>query len=95
MFWQFSIKSLEELNIVSNQNLSIEMFLIRLIHLKKIPKLEELLKNIETSQDKTSSKEIETSSNIKNEIKNDIIKETNQSTDQIKNIIQEKKEIFR
>jgi len=93
-FWQFSIKSLEELSIVSNQNLSIEMFLIRLIHLKKIPKLEELLKNIETSQDKTSSKENETIPKIKNEIKEDIIKETNQSTDQIKNIIQEKKEIL-
>ena len=93
-FWQFSIKSLEELNIVSNQNLSIEMFLIRLIHLKKIPKLENLLGNIEISQDETSSKEIETLSNIKNEIKEDIIKETNQSTDQIKNIIQEKKEIL-
>jgi DNA polymerase-3 subunit gamma/tau len=93
-FWQFSIKSLEELDIVSNQNLSIEMFLIRLIHLKKIPKLEELLKNVEVPQNKTSSKEIETLSNIKNEIKEDIIKETKQSTDQIKNIIQEKKEIL-
>jgi len=94
MFWQFSIKLLEELNIISNQNLSIEMFLIRLIHLKKIPTLEALLGNIETSQDKKSSKEIETLSNIKNEIKEDIIKETNQSTDQIKNIIQEKEEIL-
>ena len=69
MFWQFGIKSLEELNIVSNQNLSIEMFLIRLIHLKEIPKLEELLNSKETSQDKTSSKKTETLSNIKNEIK--------------------------
>jgi DNA polymerase-3 subunit gamma/tau len=94
MFWQLGIKSLEELNIVSNQNLSIEMFLIKLIHLKKIPKLEELLNSKETFQDKTSSKKIETSSNIKNEIKKDIIKETNQSTDQIKNVIQEKKEIL-
>jgi len=94
MFWQFGIKSLEELNIVSNQNLSIEMFLIRLIHLKEIPKLEELLNSKETSQDKTSSKKTETLSNVKNEIKKDIIKETNQSTDQIKNIIQEKKEIL-
>ena len=93
-FWQFSIKSLEELEIVSNQNLSMEMFLIRLIHLKKIPKLEELLRNIEVPQDKTSSKEIETLSNIKNEIKEDTNKETKQSTDQIKNIIQEKKEII-
>jgi len=94
MFWQFGIKSLEELNIVSNQNLSIEMFLIRLIHLKEIPKLEELLNSKETSQDKTSSKKTETLSNIKNEIKKDIVKETNQSTDQIKNVIQEKKEIL-
>ena len=94
MFWQFGIKSLEELNIVSNQNLSIEMFLIRLIHLKEIPKLEELLNSKETSQDKTSSKKTETLSNIKNEIKKDIVKETNQSTDQIKNVIQEKKKIL-
>ena len=36
------------------------MFLIRLIHLKKIPKLEELLRNVETSQNKINSKEIET-----------------------------------
>jgi len=94
MFWQFGIKSLEELNIVSNQNLSIEMFLIKLIHLKEIPKLEELLNSKEISQDKTSSKKTETLSNIKNEIKKDIIKETNRSTDQIKNVIQEKKEIL-
>jgi DNA polymerase-3 subunit gamma/tau len=94
MFWQFGIKSLEELNIVSNQNLSIEMFLIRLIHLKEIPKLEELLNSKETSQDKTSSKKTKILSNIKNEIKKNIIKEINQSTDQIKNVIQEKKEIL-
>jgi DNA polymerase III subunit gamma/tau len=36
LFWQFAIKALEELEIVSNQHLSMEMFLIRLIHLKGI-----------------------------------------------------------
>jgi len=36
LFWQFTIKILEELDIVSNQHLSMEMFLIRLIHLKSI-----------------------------------------------------------
>ena len=94
MFWTLTIRMLDELSIVSNQLLSIEMFLIRLIHLKKIPKLEELLKNVELPQDKTGSKEIETLPNIENEINKDIIKETNQSTDQIKNVIQEKKEIL-
>ena len=36
LFWQFTIKAMEELDIVSNQHLSMEMFLIRLIHLKSI-----------------------------------------------------------
>ena len=33
LFWQFTIKIMAELDIVSNQNLSIEMFLLRLIFL--------------------------------------------------------------
>ena len=36
LFWQFTIKAIEELNIVSNPNLSVEMFLIRLMYLKDI-----------------------------------------------------------
>ena len=35
LFWQFTIKTLGELDIVANQNLSMEMFLIRLMHLKE------------------------------------------------------------
>ena len=94
MYWQFTLKSLEELSIVTNQNLSIEMFLIRLIYLKKIPKLEELLSGVGIQKDNEQviSKEIQTFSNDNKEIKKKIINEKNKSTDQIKNIIQEKKE---
>ena len=35
LFWQFTIKTLGELDIVANQNLSMEMFLIRLMYLKE------------------------------------------------------------
>ena len=46
LFWQFTIKALEELDIVSNQHLSMEMFLIRLIHLKSIKsRSDEIYKN--------------------------------------------------
>ena len=38
IFWQFTVKTIEELEIVSNQNLSIEMFLIRLMYLVEISK---------------------------------------------------------
>ncbi len=81
LFWQFTIKTLEELDIVSNQNLSIEMFLIRLMHLKSIE-----FKN-DLSDDKDLFKSIERNKkerNIVSELKNDVI-------NQIKNVTQEKK----
>jgi DNA polymerase III subunit gamma/tau len=48
IFWQFAIKTLEELDMVSNQHLAIEMFLIRLIHLKNI-------KNVSKSDSETAA----------------------------------------
>ena len=90
MYWQFTLRSLEELNIVANQNLSIEMFLIRLIHLKKIPKLEDLLNNLEIPE-KTTLKGLKTLSKETNETRETIFQEKKQSADQIKNITQEKK----
>ena len=38
LIWQFTIKTLAELDIVSNQHLSIEMFLIRILHLRSLKK---------------------------------------------------------
>jgi len=81
LFWQFTIKTLEELDIVSNQNLSIEMFLIRLMHLKSLEFKYDL------SDDKDLFKSIEKNEKKKNiisELKNDVI-------NQIKNVTQEEK----
>ena len=75
LFWQFSIKSLEELDIVSNQHLSIEMFLIRLMHLSSVKQIKQL--DTKPKQENSTSK-IETKTETK------II-------DQIKNISQEEK----
>ena len=54
LFWQFTISSLEELDIVSNQHLSIEMFLIRLMHLSSIKQKKNLDK--EDSNDNLENK---------------------------------------
>ena len=75
LFWQFTISSLEELDIVSNQHLSIEMFLIRLMHLSSM----KLQKDTENNfNNKINQKEPK----IENKIK---------TVDQIKNIAQEEK----
>ncbi len=84
LFWQFTIQTMQELDIISNQNLSIEMFLIRLIYIKGIKS------NI--SSEKIESLDIpeRLSSSFKNKEALDQIK--GQTIDQIKNIVQEDKD---
>ena len=79
LFWQFAISSLEELDIVSNQHLSIEMFLIRLMHLSSI------------KSKKTSDFNMDESSESTVAPKKTDIENVTQAIDQIKNIAQEKK----
>jgi len=85
LFWQFTINVIEEINVVVNQNISIEMFLIRLIYLKEISN---------RSNTEKKNKESNLISKSSNEI---IVKKNNESRDtgnsaikQIKNIVQEK-----
>ncbi|MDC3155526.1 DNA polymerase III subunit gamma/tau [Candidatus Pelagibacter sp.] len=69
LFWQFTIKTLEELDIVSNQNLSIEMFLIRLIHLSSL-KLKDNFEEEIKIDNSTENKETDIHSKMINQIKN-------------------------
>ena len=81
LFWQFTIQTLGELDIVSNQHLSIEMFLLRLIHIKGVhPKNENKYYNKNTTNQNNN-----TQTSMPSQIMN---KET---INQIKNVAQEKK----
>ena len=75
LFWQFTISTLDELAIVSNQHLSMEMFLLRLMHLSSI-KLE---------------KNTEVNSLTENPVIDKEINDQSKPIDQIKNIYQEEK----
>ncbi len=77
LFWQFTIRTLQELDIVSNQNLSIEMFLTRLIYLNSTKPENNINKNKISLKTIVKEKDI---SDLKSE-----------SVNQIKNISQEKK----
>ncbi|WP_440923066.1 DNA polymerase III subunit gamma/tau [Candidatus Pelagibacter sp.] len=69
LFWQFTISTLDELTIVSNQHLSMEMFLLRLMHLSSI----KLGKNTDinsASENPVIDKEINNQSKPINQIKN-------------------------
>ena len=79
LFWQFTIETIDELNIVSNPNLSVEMFLIRLMYLKDFNKKNR--QDLINVDNKNGNFE-----NEKNE-KNKSL--TNKTVDQIKNITQQ------
>jgi len=88
LFWQFTIKTLEELDIVSNQHLSIEMFLIRLIHLKSIKKVFDT--NHEGSHQVNESINKRSFSQKKDDEDLFGIKDKAETIGQLKNIVQEK-----
>ncbi len=77
LFWQFTINTLGELDIVADQNISIEMFLIRLLHIKSIK-----MKDSKDHSDihiKLDEKKLETK-----------IQKKQDPINQIKSIVQEK-----
>ncbi len=81
LFWEFTLKTLKEINLVANPNLLIEMFLIQLTYLKK--------KNaIDNSQQNNLSNTLIKNVDLKSTRSNDPI-------NQIKNIKQEDEKIER
>ena len=85
LFWQFTLKALEEDKILTNPLLGLEMLVIRLLHLREMPAYEDLIN--------------ESSSNQIDEIpmQKEVIKKENEITqiskNQIKNTTQTKSEL--
>ena len=78
LFWELTIKTLEEINLVSNPNLIVEMMFYKLMYVKKIIKNKP---NIEFNDEKI----VEEKKNEKHE--------SNNYVQQIKNITQEEKKL--
>ena len=87
LFWQFTIKTLSELEVVSNQNLSMEMFLIRLLYIKE-DKSFDGKDEVDFNNEKYSNNTVKTEQfNLNPDEKNLEIK--NKTISQIKNFSQE------
>ncbi len=85
LFWQLTIKTIDDLKIVGNENLTLEMYVMQLMHLKNIDEREEILNTENTiivSRDNTEEKKIEEKSLANN--KTNLIKNQLKSTNQIK-----------
>ena len=86
LFWQLTIKTIDDLRIVGNENLTLEMYIMQLVHLKNIDSRNQT-SNLDNDNNQTynenligkenDDKPLET--NIPNQVKNQL-----KSTDQIK-----------
>ena len=92
LFWQFTIKTLGEIEVVSNQHIAMEMFLIRLIYLKGISNIETTYRNDNKLNGDNTDKILENRNIDNQKLDEDLIDTKNKTIGQIKNIIQEKKQ---
>ncbi len=85
LFWQLTIKTIDDLRIIGNENLALEMYLMQMIHLKDLDSIKETKDHQESLTDDQNifhDKKIDknlSESDIPNKIKNQL-----KSTDQIK-----------
>ena len=93
VYWQLILKVLEELSIVSSPILSLEMLVVRLVHLKGMPSYEDVLESLKKnnlSQAEANSNVIIDGENDKKFSLNETEEIANISKDQIKNTTQTK-----
>ena len=90
VYWQIILRELDDIKIVSNQFMSVEMLIFKLLHIKTLPNYEELLKLGREVTTHSSEDSIPQKINI-SRAKN--IEDKRTTSDQIKNISQKKPEI--
>ena len=93
IFWQLTLKVLDELLLVSSPILSLEMLIIRFVHLKDMPSYENILQNLKHDISDQAEDNNILESNIELDEKNftnKTEKNVKISKEQIKNIVQTK-----
>ena len=92
LFWQLTIKTIDELRLIGNENLTLEMYIMQLVHLKNIEAKKEILientadnksQNLVGQSVEESNQDTDLPSQVKNQLKN-----TDQlKTNPIKNLL--------
>jgi DNA polymerase-3 subunit gamma/tau len=86
IFWQLTIKTMDDLKIVGNENLALEMYIMQLIHIKNISQEEEVtIKSNSNSESLLSKKIISTEASEPNDMEiKSIYKNQLKNIDQVK-----------
>jgi len=86
IFWQLTLKTMDDLRIVGNENLALEMYVMQLIHLKNIDQREEILTEFHSNSESLLSQQssVSESSELDEAKIKSIYKNQLKNTDQIK-----------
>ena len=97
LFWQLTIKTIDDLRIIGNENLSLEMYIMQLVHLKNLDDKKEILgkTSVLNENDKNFSEknieDIPQEINLNNQTKSQL-KNTNQiKANPVKNLVTDTK----
>ena len=93
LFWQLTIKTLNDIKIVNDENLTLEMYIMQLSHLKSIEKSQDIKINLNTSDQENLNQSVSTNqeedSSILKKNLSSTIKKQLKSTEQIRSNIKE------
>ena len=86
LFWQLTIKTMDDLRIVGNENLTLEMYVMQLMHLKNINHKQEVLLETHSHKESLETNKVTTSNTdgLENKQIKSSYKDQLKSTDQIK-----------
>ena len=95
LFWQLTIKTIDDLRIIGNENLTLEMYIMQLVHLKGIDTKKQISnsenESSQISNDTLTGKKIDDQpvDNVPNQIKNQLRNINQIKTSPIKNLSKE------
>ena len=87
LFWQLTIKTIDDLRIVGNENLTLEMYIMQLVHLKNIENKKEIYDNNVQEASSDGQNNLISENKIDENLENNLstqIKNQLKNTDQIK-----------
>jgi|TARA_B100002052_G_scaffold251646_1_gene239845 DNA polymerase-3 subunit gamma/tau len=93
LFWQLTLKTIDDLKTVTNENIALEMFLMQLVHIKSLDEYSKE-KNLESgnySYQESTKKKFENNENNSSPI--NFAKEQMKSTEQVKSVSESSKNV--
>ena len=95
IFWQLTIKTMDDLRIIGNENLTLEIYIMQLMHIKNIDQKPESTSNLYSKKESIVSKKISTPNSDEQDDKKikSVYKNQLKNTDQIKTNFEKKPEL--